>query len=64
MSSYESVMTSGDDGPVVIAGDTKKSLLVQFIQGIGGQTMPPGGALSHQDIQVILDWIAAGAKGN
>lgn len=61
MSSYDAVMTSGEHGPVVIAGDVKNSLLAQLIQGTGGKTMPPQGGMSQHDIQVILDWIAAGA---
>lgn len=64
MSSYESVMTSGENGPVVVAGDAKNSLLAQLLQGIGGKTMPPAGGMSQQDIQTILDWIAAGANNN
>lgn len=63
-SSHDSVVTSGDNAPVVIPGDTQNSLLARLIQGIGGPTMPPGGSLSQEEIQLILDWIAAGAKNN
>jgi mono/diheme cytochrome c family protein len=63
-SSYEAVMTTGDNGPVVIAGNVQKSLLAQFLQGTNGKTMPPLGALPQEEIQVILDWIAAGAKND
>jgi len=62
-SSYESMMTSGDHSPAVIPGDTVNSLFAQRIQGIGN-LMPPSGSLSQQEIQVILDWIAAGAKND
>lgn len=60
---YQAVMTSGDHGPVVIPGDIIDSLLSQKIQGtatIGG-IMPPGGELTDATIQIILDWITAGA---
>lgn len=62
-SSYESVMTSGEHGPTVIPGDVANSLLAQKIQNLQttGGVMPPGGKMTDQDIQVILDWIAAGA---
>lgn len=62
-SSYQSVMTSGEHGPTVIPGDVANSLLAQKIQNLQstGGVMPPGGKMSDQDIQVILDWIAAGA---
>jgi len=56
-------MTSGDHSPAVIPGDTVNSLFAQRIQGIGN-LMPPSGSLSQQEIQVILDWIAAGAKND
>jgi mono/diheme cytochrome c family protein len=61
-SSYESVMTTGENGPVVIAGDVQKSLLAQLLQGTNGKIMPPMGALPQEEIQSILNWIAAGAK--
>ena len=62
-SSYQSVMTSGNNGPVVIPGDVKNSLLAQKLLGTQeeGNSMPPGGKLPDDVIQVILDWIAAGA---
>jgi cytochrome c oxidase cbb3-type subunit 3/ubiquinol-cytochrome c reductase cytochrome c subunit len=64
ISSYDAIMTSGQNGPVIIPGDAEKSLLAQLIQGKGSQTMPPQGGMSSDEIQAILDWIAAGAKNN
>ena len=61
--SYQSVMTSGDNAPVVMPGNAADSLLAQSILGQGAQ-MPPIGSLSPSDIQVILDWITAGAPEN
>ena len=63
-SSYESVMTSGDRSPVVIPGDVENSLLAQLLQGTNGKFMPPLGALPQEEIQAILNWIAAGAKND
>jgi mono/diheme cytochrome c family protein len=60
---YQAVMTTGDHGPVVIPGDETNSLLAQKLLGtstIGG-LMPPGGKLPDATIQIILDWIKAGA---
>jgi hypothetical protein len=57
-------MTSGDHGPVIVAGDVQNSLLAQFLQGTNGKFMPPLGALPPEEIQAILDWIVAGAKNN
>ncbi len=62
-SSYQAVMTTGDHAPVVIPGDVANSLLAQILQGTAtsGAIMPPGGKLPDATIQIILDWIAAGA---
>jgi len=63
---YESVINSGDNGSVVIPGDAENSLLAQKIVGTHekGAIMPPGGKMTNSEIQVILDWIAAGAPDN
>lgn len=64
-SSYESVMTTGDHAPVVIPGDVEGSLLAQKLVGTHeeGRRMPPWPLrkLSDDLIQVVFDWIAAGA---
>src|SRR5512136_1406492 len=64
--SYDTVMKSGDHAPVVVAGDSKGSLLAQKIMGTQtkGSVMPPRGNLSKAEIQTILDWIDAGAPDN
>ena len=65
-SSYQTVINSGDNGPAVVPGDPDESLLYQKLQGtqtIGG-SMPPAGPLTPLQIQLILDWIAAGAPDN
>lgn len=61
--SYQGVMFSGDHGPTVIPGDPEGSLLVQKLLGTHseGIIMPPAGRLADHQIQVVLDWIAAGA---
>jgi mono/diheme cytochrome c family protein len=65
-SSYQSVMESGDNGPVVNPGDPEASLLAQKLLGTQtiGAEMPPGGQLPQDEIQTILDWISAGALDN
>jgi mono/diheme cytochrome c family protein len=62
-SNYEAVMTSGNNAPVVIPGDLHGSLLAQKLLGTQtfGDIMPPGGKLSDDEIQIILDWIELGA---
>jgi len=66
--SYDLVMTTGDNGPVVIPGDVDGSLLAQKLLGSHeeGDIMPPPPLrkLNDELIQIILDWIAAGALDN
>jgi mono/diheme cytochrome c family protein len=45
----------------VVAGDSANSVLAQ--QLLGG-LMPPGGKLTDTEIQIIVDWINAGASDN
>ena len=65
-SSYEAVMTTGNNAPVIIPGDAENSLLAQKMVGTQtiGDIMPPGGLLAEDEVQVILDWIDAGALDN
>ena len=63
MTSYETIMNTGENGPVIVPGNAQDSLLAKLIQGEGGQ-MPPGGGMSSADIRSILDWISAGATNN
>ena len=65
-SSYRSVMTTGNNWPVVIAGDLRNSLLAQKLrnQQHVGQAMPPDGQIPVAQVEQILAWIKAGAKGS
>jgi mono/diheme cytochrome c family protein len=62
-STLESVLTTGDNAPVVVPGDADASLLAQKIQGIQtvGIQMPPGALMSAEEIATVVDWINAGA---
>ena len=65
-SSYEGVMTSGNNAPVVVPGDPATSLLALKLLGTqpSGAPMPMSGPLPLDLVQPILDWIAAGALDN
>ncbi|MCJ7623271.1 MAG: c-type cytochrome, partial [Anaerolineaceae bacterium] len=65
-SSYDNTINSGDHGPVVIPGDIENSLLAQTMLGTSDEVdvMPPNGILDAEIIQIILDWIEAGAQDN
>ena len=64
---YNSVMTTGDNAPVITPGDAANSILAQMLNGIktpaGGQ-MPPSRPLPQQQIQLIEKWINQGAQDN
>ena len=64
---YNAVMTSGDNAPVIVAGDAANSILVQMLRGIktdaGGQ-MPPSRPLKEEQIGLIERWVNQGALDN
>jgi len=66
METYESVMNSGENAPVIIPGDPDNSLLAQKLQNIQetGKQMPLKELLPQDQIDLILEWIRAGALDN
>ena len=67
MTTYDEVMNTGDNAPVIIPGDAANSILAQMLHGIetpaGGQ-MPPSRPLPAQQIELIEKWINQGAANN
>lgn len=64
---YQDVMTSGANAPVVDPGNPDGSLLVQKLRGTqpSGASMPPAQQpLSASEVELIAAWIAAGAPDN
>lgn len=63
---YDNVMNTGNNAPVIIPGDVDNSLLAQAIlySPDVSAPMPPTSQLDEATIQIILDWIAAGAPNN
>jgi uncharacterized membrane protein len=62
METYESLMTGSQNGPVIVAGSARESLLAQKISK--GEMPKRGPKLTPEQIQIIIDWINAGAKDN
>jgi uncharacterized membrane protein len=60
--SYETLMTGSNNGPVIVAGDAANSLLVQMLQK--GKMPKRGPKLTPEQVQIIIDWINAGALNN
>jgi menaquinol-cytochrome c reductase cytochrome b/c subunit len=63
MSTYESVMTSGDYAPNVIGGDLGSNLLrmINREEIEAGGPMPPTRPLRPEEIDIITRWVEAGA---
>lgn len=68
MDSYESLMNGTDYGPVIIAGDSRRSILNMLVEGRAGnmQRMPhdENEGLSHQEIEILKEWVNQGAPNN
>lgn len=62
MDTYESLMEGSDHGPVIVPGDAGESILVQ--QLVKGKMPKRGPKLTPTQIQLIADWIEAGALNN
>jgi len=62
MKTYESLMTGSQNGPVITPGDADDSLLIQKV--IAGEMPKRGPKLTPVQIQLLTDWIDAGAPNN
>ncbi|MBN1450050.1 MAG: hypothetical protein JW963_03470 [Anaerolineales bacterium] len=62
MHSYDELLAGSENGPVIIPGDVANSLLVELVTN---QKMPKRGPkLTPPQVQIITDWVAAGALNN
>jgi len=62
MRTYEEIMAGSENGPVIMPGDAVNSKLVELITS---QKMPKRGPkLTPPQVQLITDWVAAGAPNN
>lgn len=68
MDSYESLMQGTFYGPVIVAGDSRRSILNMLVEGRAGnlQRMPHNEdkALSSEQIQTLKNWVNEGAANN
>ena len=62
MKTYEGLMAGSFNGPVVTAGNSADSLLVELVTK--GKMPKRGTKLTPAQIQIISDWINAGALNN
>jgi hypothetical protein len=62
LDNYDNLMRGGDSGPVVIARDPQKSLLIAKIEHRDRPSMPPRKWVPKAAIAKIRAWISAGAE--
>lgn len=62
METYDGLMAGSQNGPVIVPGDANASLLVEKV--VEGEMPKRGQKLTPEQIQVIIDWINAGAQNN
>ncbi len=62
MDTYNNLMAGSQNGPVIVAGNAKDSLLVKKISS--GEMPKRGPKLTPAQVQVIEVWINAGAPNN
>lgn len=62
LTSLEEIQAGGESGPVLVAGDSKKSLLSQVLAKDGDPHMPPKKQLSPAQMEAVRVWIDGGAK--
>jgi mono/diheme cytochrome c family protein len=62
MLSYNDLLAGSENGPVIVPGDPANSLLVELVTS---QKMPKRGPkLTPPQVQIITEWVAAGAPNN
>ena len=62
LADVESMTKGGRRGPGIVAGDGKKSLIVQFMDGSRQPQMPPKTSIPRDKIDAVARWIDQGAK--
>jgi mono/diheme cytochrome c family protein len=62
MRTYDEIMAGSENGPVILPGDPVNSKLVELVTN---QKMPKRGPkLTPPQVQLITEWVAAGAPNN
>ena len=69
MDSYHSLMKGTIYGPVVIAGDSRRSILNKLVEGRAGQLQKilhdsSGDVITKKEIETIKNWVNEGALNN
>ena len=62
LKTYESLMAGSKNGAVIVPGNSAESLLIQLVTE--GKMPKRGDKLTPEQVQLINDWVAAGASNN
>jgi len=63
LDTYDAILRGGGRGPSIVPGDPDTSILIQAIRRTGSLKMPPRHALEPGEVDVLVAWVKAGAKG-
>ena len=63
LDSYAAILKGGKSGPPIVPGDPETSLLIKMIRRQGKLKMPPKRALEPSEVETLVAWVKAGAKG-
>ena len=62
MQTYETILAGSFNGPVILPGNASESLLIQLV--VEGEMPNRGPKLTAEQIQIISEWVNAGAPNN
>lgn len=63
LDTYQSILKGGGRGPALVPGDPETSIMIQAIRRTGKLKMPPRKALDPAEVDTLVAWVKAGAKG-
>lgn len=59
--SRESLLKGGEHGAAIVPERPQESLLIKAVEQSGDLKMPPNGKLTDQELEILRNWIQAGA---
>jgi len=68
MNSYDALLQGSVYGPIIVAGDSQRSILNMLVEGRAGNTRQnlhnSGNALTNDEIKIFRAWVEQGALDN
>ena len=61
LDSREAMLKGGKSGPAIVPGDPDHSRMIEAIRQTGTLKMPKGGRLKPDEVDALVQWVAAGA---